>query len=366
VSKLNRSNFATRLSVISILALLSLVLGACVQPAPAPAPAAAQVAAPTTAPAATAAPAPAAAQAAAPTTAPAATAAPAAAAKQFKVGYIAAGTEEYYACQQSGVEKKAKELGVNLVELNSGDSADKELSNMEDMISKQVDMILLMTTNGAAGQKALQLANKANIPVILAGVAVQPGVGKAASLIDFDFIDMGRSAGEWVAKNVPEGEVAIVEGLAGMNVAEPITQGFKEKLAANPKLTVVAAQPADWSRQKAQDITTNLLQAHPNLKVIYGHNDDMSLGIIKAVQAANKQGQVIVVSNNASPEGVAAIKAGTLTGSVAQAPASAEGERSVQLAVDFLSGKQIPNHERETLMFLTKDNLDQAKPWCYK
>ena len=307
-------------------------------------------------------------QQAASATAVPATAAPATAEPEKKptIGYIAAGTEYYYQCQESGIRKKAKELGVDLLVLNSEGKADKELSNMEDMISKNADMVLMMTTNAAAGQKALQLANKANIPVILVGINVEPGEGKPASLIDFDFADMGRAAGEWVAANVPEGEVAIIEGLAGMGVAEPITQGFEEKLAANSKLTIVAKQPADWSRQKAQDIATNLLQSHPNLKVIYGHNDDMSMGIIKAVEAAGKSGQVMVVSDNASPEGVAAIKAGKLVGSVAQSPAVDEGERAIQLAVDYLNGKKIPEHERENLFFLSKDNIDKAMPWCYE
>ena len=182
-----------------------------------------------------------------------ATQAPAQPAKKWKIGYIGAGTENYYVCQESGIKKKAQELGVDLLTLNSGGKADKEIANMEDMISKKVDMVLMMTTNAAAGQKALQLANKAGIPVILVGIIVEEGEGKPLSLIDFDFKDMGRSAGEWVAANVKEGEVAIIEGLAGMNVAEPITAGFEEKLAANPNLKIVAKQPADWSRQKAQE-----------------------------------------------------------------------------------------------------------------
>jgi len=297
---------------------------------------------------------------------PAAPQAPAEPAKTMTIGYIGAGTELYYQCQESGVKKKAQDLGVNLITLNSGGKADKEIANMEDMISKKVDMVLMMTTNAAAGQKALQLANKANIPVILVGINVEAGEGKPVSLIDFDFKDMGRAAGEWVAANVKDGEVAIIEGLAGMNVAEPITAGFEEKLAANPNLKIVAKQPADWSRQKAQDIATNLLQAHPNLKVIYGHNDDMSMGIIKAVAEAGKVGQVLVVSDNASPEGVDAIKAGTLVGSVAQSPAVDEGELAVSLAVDFLNKKQIPDHVAEDLFFLTKENIDKAKPWCYE
>jgi ribose transport system substrate-binding protein len=285
--------------------------------------------------------------------------------ENWTIGYIAAGTEYYYQCQESGVRKAAKDAGVELIVLNSGGKADKEISNMEDMIAKKVDVILIMTTNAAAGQQALQLANAANIPVILVGINVEDGPGKPLSLIDFDFKDMGRAAGEWVAANVDSGEVAIIEGLAGMNVAEPITEGFEEKLAANPNLKIVTKQPADWSRQKAQDIATNLLQAHPNLKVIYGHNDDMSMGIINAVEEAGKMDQVLIVSDNANPEGVEAIRAGKLVGSVAQSPAVSEGELAVQMALDYLSGKPVPDHVREDLFFLTLDNIDEAKPWCY-
>jgi DNA-binding LacI/PurR family transcriptional regulator len=70
----------------------------------------------------------------------------------------------------------------------------------------------------------LQLANKANIPVILVGF-VEQGEGKPISLIDFDFKDMGRAASE-VAQN--EGRRSGGHRrLAGMNVAEPITAGLK-------------------------------------------------------------------------------------------------------------------------------------------
>jgi ribose transport system substrate-binding protein len=327
---MNNRRMLKALSLLMVLALFTSLLAACAKPTPQP------------------------------------TEAPKATAKPVKLGYIGAGTENYYVCQESGIKKKAQDLGVELLTLNSGGKADKEIANMEDMISKKVDLVMMMTTNAAAGQKALQLANKAGIPVILVGINVEQGEGKPLSLIDFDFKDMGRSAGEWVAANVKEGEVAIIEGLAGMNVAEPITAGFEEKLAANPNLKIVAKQPADWSRQKAQETATNLLQAHPNLKVIYGHNDDMSMGIIKAVEEAGKAGQVMVVSDNASPEGVDAIKAGKLVGSVAQSPAVDEGELAVQMAVDYLNGKQISDHVREDLFFLSKDNIDKAKPWCYQ
>ncbi len=282
------------------------------------------------------------------------------------IGYIAAGTEYYYLCQESGIRKAAEEAGIDLVVLNSEGQADKEIANMEDMISKKVDIVLMMTTNAAAGQKALQLANEADIPVILVGINVEEGEGEALSLIDFDFKDMGRAAGAWVAENVDSGEVAIIEGLAGMNVAEPITEGFEEELAANPNLTIVAKQPADWSRQVAQDTATNLLQSYPNLKVIYGHNDDMSMGIVNAVEEAGLQDQIMIVSDNANAEGVAAIEAGQLVGSVAQSPAIDEGELAVKMAIDYLNGEEIDAHIREDLFLLTLDNIDKAKLWCYE
>lgn len=291
--------------------------------------------------------------------------APTAAAKQPVIGFIIAGPDFYYQCMESGVRKAASEKGYAVVTLNSENKAEKELANMEDMIAKKVDAIILLTANSEASQKAIQRANEANIPVILNGT-MAGGPGKATARTYYAFDDMGKAAGEWAVKNLPDGgEIAIVEGLPGIMVAEPITEGFEKAVAANPNLKIVSKQPADFNRQKAMDVSANLLQSFPNLKLIYTHNDDMAMGVIKSIEEAGKSDQIWLISDNANPEGVQAIKDGTLKGSVAQSPAY-DGEQDVQLIDDILHGKSVTPEIRIPVYLVTKENLDQAKPWCYQ
>jgi len=300
----------------------------------------------------------------APTAASAPTQPPAAAAKKPVIGFIIAGPDYYYQCMESGVRKAAKEKGYDVITLNSENKAEKELANMEDMISKKVDAIVLLVANSVSSQKAIQLANAAKIPVILNGTAAD-GPAKPAVRTYYAFDDMGKAAGEWVVKNMPDGgEVGIVEGLPGISVAEPITASFEKAVAANPKIKIVSKQPADFNRQKALDVSANMLQAFPNIKLIYTHNDDMAMGVIKSIEQAGKSDQIWLISDNANPEGVQAIKAGKLKGSVAQSPAY-DGEQDVQLIDDILHGRSVTPEIRIPVYLVTKENLDQAKPWCY-
>jgi len=302
---------------------------------------------------------------AAPTQAPAA--AEPTAAKKWKVGYIVAGPQFYYACQESGVRKRAKDLGLDLVVLNSDQKAEKELSNMEDLLRQKVDIVVMQTQNSAVGQKAVKLANDAGIPVILLSTQIEKGEGTALSQVLTDFREMGRVAGRWVAKNVSGGKAVVVEGLPGMSVSEDLTAGFKEEAEKNANIKVVGAQPADWDRQKALNVATNFLQANPDVAVMYCQNDDMSMGCIKAIEQAGLAGKVTVVSDNGSQEGADAIKAGTLAASVAgQSPAIAEGVRGVDLAWDSLNGKKIPETVWLDLWMLDKTNLDKAMVWCFE
>jgi ABC-type sugar transport system substrate-binding protein len=73
-------------------------------------------------------------------------------------------------------------------------------------------------------------------------------------------------------------EVAVSEGIAGNASGIARRDGFIKTIEASGALTLVANQPADWDRAKANSVTTNILQANPELKGIYFANDTMALG----------------------------------------------------------------------------------------
>ncbi|MGL6051045.1 MAG: substrate-binding domain-containing protein, partial [Aeromonas salmonicida] len=148
----------------------------------------------------------------------------------------------FFVTMKEGAEAKAKELGYELVVLDSQNDPAKELSNVEDLTVRKVNAILINPTDSEAVGNAIRLANKANIPVLT--------------------LDRGAAQGEVKAHiasdNVAGAKVIQLEGIAGTSAARDRGEGFALAVAAN-KLEVLASQPADFDRTKGLNVMENLL-----------------------------------------------------------------------------------------------------------
>lgn len=102
-----------------------------------------------------------------------------------------------------------------------------------------------------------------------------------------------------------------------------------------------------------------MLEGDPNLKAVFVANDDMALGVVNAVQAAGATGKVIVVSVDATPDGLEAIKQGLLAGTVAQYP-DAMAYMAIETMVKKLNGETVPEKVDSPIKLITKDNLSDA------
>jgi len=311
------------------LLLAALLSAACTAPA-APQPAPATPAPATTAPAAAAASA--APQAQNPLPKPL---------KDYVFGYVQAGIAPYYQTSADGFKYTVEQiLGAKVINVNSDFSADKEVSNVEDLIAQKVDAIVIFTNSGDSAQQAAQLCNKANIPVVLIGSAASDGPGKVDCTVKADFQSFGKLVGDYVAANFDSGKIGIVEGASGQNICEPITQGFKDGIASKTGLQIVSDQPTDWSRQQAMAVAQNILTANPDLSIMFVHNEDMAQGALQAITEANMQSQVALLSTNGSPDGLAMIDKGDLRATAAESP-SQEAAIAAKAILDVLAGKTV-------------------------
>ena len=120
--------------------------------------------------------------------------------------------------------------------------------------------------------------------------------------IGFDEVYTGRTVGEYAASllkektGTPEGEVAILEGLLGQDINQFRGGSFEEVLSQYPGVKVVAKEPTDWDAKKAADITENWLTAYPNLKMIYGLSDSLTVPAANVIKRAGKSDQILLVS----------------------------------------------------------------------
>jgi ABC-type sugar transport system substrate-binding protein len=172
---------------------------------------------------------------------------------------------------------------------------------------------------------ALAKATEMGIPIINVDELIPEDVAKDAGIdiatrIASNNYYAGVLAANYMLDNLPEGsQVAVIEGIAGNASGTARRDGFVETIEASGALEIVASQPADWDRAKANAVTTNILQANPDLAGIYFANDTMALGGAEAVEAAGVEG-LILIGTDAIPEATQAVAEGRLTGTIAQYP----------------------------------------------
>ena len=134
---------------------------------------------------------------------------------------------------------------------------------------------------------------------------------------------------------------------------------FFTNAAKEGGLNIVASQPANWNRKKAVELATNILERDPNLKAIFAANDDMALGVARAVQATGATGKIIVVSVDGTPDAIDALKQGLLAGTVAQYP-DAMAYMAIETLVKNLNGETVPEKISSPIKLITKDNVSDA------
>ncbi len=280
----------------------------------------------------------------------------------LEIVFIQTGPYPYYERGVEGARMAAEALGVDLSVMNSDLSAEQEIANVEDAITKGVDGIVLFSVGRASEEAALTKANEAGIPVaVLYGYAPELE-DMGAVFVQADINQTGAMAGEWLAANVPSGKVAIIQGALGRGDAEAYTASFKAALAANPDLEIVGEPAGDWARDSGLAAMQDLLTAHPDLAGVFVQNEDMALGAIQAMKAAGAD--VTIVSQNGSPEGLEAVASGDIAATVGWSPAQ-EAQMGLVRLVDTIRNGTVadPKLCSTPVTLVTAENLDAASPW---
>ncbi|WP_320826195.1 ribose ABC transporter substrate-binding protein RbsB [Reinekea sp.] len=242
----------------------------------------------------------------------------------------------FFVSMKEGAEKKAMELGYELVVLSSDNDPAKELANIEDLVTKKVSAILINPADSDAVGNAIKIANRANIPVFTLDRGASRG--DVVAHIASDNVAGGKMAGDYIAEKLGKGAKLIqLEGIAGTSAAKDRGKGFMQAVKANG-FELLATQPADFDRAKGLNVMENLLTANPDVEAVFAQNDEMALGALRAIQAANKD--VLIVGFDGTDEGIAAVKAGDMGATVGQQPALI-GSLGVETAVAVLKGMSV-------------------------
>jgi ribose transport system substrate-binding protein len=188
--------------------------------------------------------------------------------------------------------------------------------------------------------------------------AAEAAKASPATYIGTDNVEAGKMAGARMAELVPGGgNVAVIGGIAGDVTSGARVEGFTQGIGST--LSVVQTVAANWDRQTALTAATDVLRAHPDLKGFFVANDDMGLGVSRAIANVGKTGQVKVISVDGIKDALDAVKAGTLDGTVAQYP-YAIGLMGVEACQAAAAGNELPKNVKAPVELVTKDNAEKA------
>ncbi|HAT4156601.1 ribose ABC transporter substrate-binding protein RbsB [Clostridium perfringens] len=259
----------------------------------------------------------------------------------------------FFVNMKDGAEKEAEKLGYDLVVLDSQNDLAKERANVEDLIQLGVIALLINPTDSDAVVKTVEVANKSNIPVIT--LDRQANGGKITSHIASDNIKGGEMAAEYVLDKFKDekGPINVVEiqGIPGASATRDRGEGFHNIMDKNDKFNFISIQAADFDRQKGLQVMENIIQANPNIQVVFAHNDEMALGAVKAIKASGINALVIGFDGNDDAKD--SIDANEMTAIIAQQP-DLIGALGVELANKIYKGESIKNKIAADLKVYTK------------
>ena len=239
----------------------------------------------------------------------------------------------FFVSLSEGAEKEAKSKGENLIVLDAGDDAAKQTSDIEDLISKNISVLIVNPVDSDAVAPAVQDAISKGIKVI----SVDRGVNgvEVDSAIASDNVEGAKMATEYMASLLGENsEVVELEGVPGASATIERGKGFH--MAADHTLKVLSSQTANFNRSEGMSVMENMLQANPQIKGVFAHNDEMALGAVEAI--GNRE--IIVVGFDATDDAVKAVQNGRMAATVAQKP-SLMGEIAVKTAISLKNGGNV-------------------------
>lgn len=280
--------------------------------------------------------------------------------KRVTVGLVQIGTDNpFWVAQVDGGNEASRRYGFDLKVTSGQGDVNKQVAAFEDLINQKVDVIAVNAIDTKAYGPAMAKAKAANIPV----VCLFSLIDGCVTTIGFDETYTGRTVGEYAVELLKQkmgsakGKVAILEGLLGQDINQFRGGAFEEVLKQYPDIQVVAKEPTNWDAKKAADITQNWLTAYPDLTMIYGLSDSLTVPASNVIKRAGKTEQILLVSVDGTEPGLAAVKDGSVKSTFAYAP-QYDGFWNVYVPYLVTRGVTFPANVKLTGAIVTQTNID--------
>ncbi len=230
---------------------------------------------------------------------------------------------------------------VQIIDTQADDNPATQLDNVNTLIARQVDVLAIDAVDPVAIGPALDAAKAANIPVI--ALIAKPERGEYRSLVYLDSVKDGFNACTTLAKELNgKGTMINLTGPLQILAAKQRAEGCGEALKGYPEIKLVAEINTDYTLRDAEQKMTDAIQARGPVDAVFGGNDDVALGAIRAmVSAGQDPSKKVVIGVDGTLAALQAICRGQMTQTMATFP-KAEAEIVVNTAKAIKAGQDVP------------------------
>ncbi|MFN8377476.1 MAG: sugar ABC transporter substrate-binding protein [Anaerolineae bacterium] len=277
----------------------------------------------------------------------------------LRIGLVQLGTDNpFWIAQVAGGQEAARRNGFELIVTSGEGDVTRQVQAFEDLVNQGVNAISINPLDANAFGPAMEAAAQAGIPV----VCLFSYMDGCATVLGFEERVNGALVAQYAVQLLtekygePRGEVAILLGALGQDINTNRAGGFTDVISQYPNITVVAAESTgNWEADRAVALTENWLTAFPNLDLIYGLSDSLTVPAATVLSRAGRD-DILLVSYDGTEVGLSGIADGSLNSTVALLP-QYNGFWNVYAAYLIASGIQFPSEYYMPGAMVTTENL---------
>ena len=263
-----------------------------------------------------------------------------------------------------GIEDVAKKEGYGYQAFDSHNDAQTQLKNAQDAIARGVAGICISPTDSSTCPSVLTLAQKANIPVVISDIGTNEG--EYVSFIISDNREGANGTGKALVaamkeKGMTDGTVGLVTISLTRNNGKKRTEGFRAALTEGGLKECALEQMQNYTASETFKYVQDMLTANPNMKGLFVETDQPTMGALRAIKAARRDGSILVAGFDGIPEFVDLLKQGQIVASGMQQP-YLMGVRSGEALVKHLKGEQVEKQILVPIVVVTSKNIDEMLP----
>jgi ribose transport system substrate-binding protein len=240
---------------------------------------------------------------------------------------------------------------------DANDSPDKQVSDIEDLLVRGVDCLIVAATSEEAVNPAIEQAMADGVPVVIQERDVT--TEDFLSHINIRTYDIGTIQAEAAAEILgEEGKVVLLEGAAGTGPAEEARRGHEEVLAKYPGIEVLAVEYTGWSRDEGKTIMENWLQAYPQIDAVIADSGIQQQGAYEAVAEAGRLDEVKVWTGDSLQAWIRQVDSESIPAVIVNRPLTF-GALAVDACAAALSGISVPKNWYDPVAALDTAALDE-------